>query len=56
MSGFPGIASILLLVSGVTARCGDWKPRLAADYLDSREKAWFACGGQAVSDQLSAVS
>lgn len=22
--------------------CGDWSPRLAADYLDSREKEWFA--------------
>src|SRR5437660_1179739 len=24
------------------ASCGDWSPRLAADYLDSRQKAWFA--------------
>jgi len=22
--------------------CGDWNPRLAADYLDGREKEWFA--------------
>jgi squalene-hopene/tetraprenyl-beta-curcumene cyclase len=22
--------------------CGDWNPRLAADYLDARQKAWFA--------------
>ena len=22
--------------------CADWSPRLAADYLDSREKEWFA--------------
>lgn len=24
------------------ALCGDWNPRLAAQYLDAREKAWFA--------------
>src|SRR6266404_8537501 len=22
--------------------CGDWNPKLAADYLDSRQKEWFA--------------
>src|SRR6184192_3888876 len=22
--------------------CGDWSPQLAADYLDSRQKEWFA--------------
>src|SRR5260370_12535653 len=22
--------------------CGDWNPRLAAQYLDSRQKEWFA--------------
>ena len=46
---------ILLLSSGLSAWCGDWNPRLAADYLDAREKAWFAwpvaktAGGTCVS-------
>src|SRR5258705_3998342 len=26
------------------AYCADWNPRLAADYLDSRQKEWFAWG------------
>jgi squalene-hopene/tetraprenyl-beta-curcumene cyclase len=51
----------ILLVAGLpalvgqTGRNGDWNPRLAADYLDGREKAWFAwpaakaAGGTCVS-------
>ena len=51
----------VLLVAGLPAlfgqkgKDGDWNPRLAADYLDSREKAWFAwpaakaAGGTCVS-------
>jgi len=26
----------------VTGFCADWNPKLAADYLDSRQKEWFA--------------
>src|SRR5882672_3600450 len=29
-------------VSVLPGYCGDWSPRLAADYLDSRQKEWFA--------------
>ena len=32
----------LLVLAATPAFCGDWNPRLAAQYLDSREKAWFA--------------
>jgi squalene-hopene/tetraprenyl-beta-curcumene cyclase len=35
------IASLLALAVA-PAFCGDWSPRLAADYLDARQKAWFA--------------
>ena len=48
------LTAILLLWSAA-AWCGDWNPRLAADYLDAREKAWFAwpvsksAGGNCVS-------
>jgi len=46
---------ILLLASALPAWCGNWNARLAADYLDAREKAWFAwptaksAGGTCVS-------
>jgi squalene-hopene/tetraprenyl-beta-curcumene cyclase len=32
----------LAVLSALPAFCGDWNPRLAADYLDSRQKEWFA--------------
>ncbi len=32
----------LSLLAALPSWCGDWNPRLAAQYLDSREKAWFA--------------
>jgi hypothetical protein len=35
------IAVITVLVA-CPALCGDWNKRLAADYLDSRQKEWFA--------------
>lgn len=35
------IGSLLALISA-PAFCGDWSPRLAADYMDARQKAWFA--------------
>lgn len=28
--------------AALPALCGDWNPRLAADYLDAQQKAWFA--------------
>src|SRR5882762_5217383 len=30
------------VVAVLPAYCGDWSPRLAAEYLDSRQKEWFA--------------
>jgi len=35
-------AFLLLLAMYGPALAGDWNPRLAADYLDARQKAWFA--------------
>jgi squalene-hopene/tetraprenyl-beta-curcumene cyclase len=35
------IASLVALTAAASF-CGDWNPRLAADYLDARQKAWFA--------------
>jgi squalene-hopene/tetraprenyl-beta-curcumene cyclase len=32
----------LFVLVAVSAFCADWNPRLAAQYLDSRQKAWFA--------------
>jgi squalene-hopene/tetraprenyl-beta-curcumene cyclase len=46
---------ILLWLSGASAWGGSWKPRRAAEYLDAREKDWFAwpaaesAGGTCVS-------
>ena len=34
--------AVVLGLSVLPALCGDWSPRLAADYLDSRQKEWFA--------------
>jgi squalene-hopene/tetraprenyl-beta-curcumene cyclase len=34
--------ALVLLATAVPAFCGDWNPRLAAQYLDSRQKEWFA--------------
>src|SRR6266700_6184434 len=37
------LRSICVIVLAATpCYCGDWSPRLAADYLDSRQKEWFA--------------
>jgi squalene-hopene/tetraprenyl-beta-curcumene cyclase len=33
---------LLFAVIAIPAFCGDWNPRLAAEYLDGREKEWFA--------------
>jgi squalene-hopene/tetraprenyl-beta-curcumene cyclase len=33
--------AVLFLLAEVSAFCWDWNPKLAAEYLDSREKAWF---------------
>lgn len=32
----------LLMFCAASAFCADWSPRLAADYLDARQKEWFA--------------
>lgn len=37
----PRIAVILVLAA-LPALCEDWSPRLAAQYLDARQKEWFA--------------
>jgi squalene-hopene/tetraprenyl-beta-curcumene cyclase len=34
--------TVVLLVIASAAACGDWNPKLAAEYLDSRQKEWFA--------------
>lgn len=45
----------LLAFAALPGYCGDWSPRLAAEYLDSRQKEWFAwpaakaAGGPCVS-------
>ncbi len=45
----------IFLLSVLPAFCADWNPKLAADYLDSRQKDWFAwkpaakAGGPCVS-------
>ncbi|HLJ44959.1 MAG TPA: hypothetical protein VKU01_03060 [Bryobacteraceae bacterium] len=46
---------VLLVLAASPGLCGDWSPRLAAGYLDAREKSWFewpvtkAAGGPCVS-------
>src|SRR5437868_4683401 len=32
----------VIALAAVPCYCGDWSPRLAEDYLDSRQKEWFA--------------
>src|SRR5213593_4060507 len=32
---------VLMTAFAVTGFCADWNPKLAADYLDSRQKEWF---------------
>lgn len=32
----------VLLILAIPAFSGDWNPKLAADYMDARQKAWFA--------------
>src|SRR5260370_38461068 len=34
--------AVLLGVAALPAIAGDWSPRLAADYLDARQKQWIA--------------
>jgi len=52
-------SGVLLLIAGLPAWCGNWNPRQAADYLDARQKAWFAwpvakaAGGTCVSCHTS---
>ena len=38
----PSRIAIILALSAAAAWCGDWNPRLAAQYMDARQKAWFA--------------
>jgi len=35
-------AAALLALTTLSALCADWSPQLAAQYLDSRQKDWFA--------------
>jgi squalene-hopene/tetraprenyl-beta-curcumene cyclase len=35
-------ASVLIVLTGLPGLAGDWSPKLAAQYLDSRQKEWFA--------------
>ena len=34
--------SVLIVLTAVSGLAGDWSPKLAAQYLDSRQKEWFA--------------
>src|SRR5438128_7860590 len=36
------LLTVLMTAFAVTGFCADWNPKLAADYLDSRQKEWFA--------------
>src|SRR5713226_1071509 len=38
---FPRLA-VMIALAALPAVCQDWSPRLAAEYLDSRQKEWFA--------------
>ena len=42
VAGFLAVLSAALAFEGATVFHGDWNPRLAAQFLDSRQKAWFA--------------
>ena len=35
-------ASVLIVLTALPGLAGDWSPKLAAQYLDSRQKEWFA--------------
>jgi squalene-hopene/tetraprenyl-beta-curcumene cyclase len=49
------IRLVIVLLGVLPGFCADWNPKLAADYLDSRQKEWFAwkaaanAGGPCVS-------
>jgi squalene-hopene/tetraprenyl-beta-curcumene cyclase len=48
--GFPmrlPILAWIVVACPLSGLCGDWSPRLAAEYLDSRQKAWFEWRGAA---------
>ena len=34
--------AVCLMLSALPAACADWNPKLAAQYLDARQKDWFA--------------
>ena len=34
--------TVVIALTALSVLCADWNPRLAADYLDSRQKEWFA--------------
>lgn len=40
--------ALVLLAAALPVLCGDWNPRLSAQYLDSRQKAWFEWRAAAV--------
>jgi len=42
MLRYLGSVAILFSISFGSARAADWNPRAAADYLDQRQKDWFA--------------
>ena len=35
---------VLILLTALPGLAGDWNPKLAAQYLDSRQKEWFDWG------------
>ena len=38
----PLLKAVFMILAAPLAYGGDWSPRLAADYLDGRQKEWFA--------------
>jgi squalene-hopene/tetraprenyl-beta-curcumene cyclase len=54
-------ASVLIVLAGLPGIAGDWSPKLAAQYLDSRQKEWFAwppakrAGGPCISCHTGAT-
>ena len=34
--------TLIFVLAALPVFCSDWNPRLAAEYLDSRQKEWFA--------------
>ena len=38
----PLLKAVFVILLAPLAQCADWSPRLAAEYLEGRQKEWFA--------------